>query len=306
MIAALVATFLFSASVICANRSAQLLGGLEANFWRLVLATLFLGSWSFAFGQGLSGDAVWVFIISGVVGIGIGDFGLFQALPRLGSRLTLLLTLCLTAPCAALMEWWWMGTGLTLAQIGSCAVILAGVFITLLPDRRLPLSKHQVVTGTLYSILAAVGGGGGAVLSRKAYEIARLADQPIDGPTAAFQRVLGGIVIAGVMFGLARWSRTEARIQPDMAQFGSSLEKWRKVSPYVVANSLAGLTIGVSFMQWALETTEAGLVMAIIATTPIVVIPLARMFEGERITAKSLVGGFVAVAGGVALALARN
>jgi drug/metabolite transporter (DMT)-like permease len=46
-------------------------------------------------------------------------------------------------------------------------------------------------------------------------------------------------------------------------------------------------------------------VLAIIATTPLVVIPLARVFEGEKITARSLAGGAIGVAGVVGLTLAK-
>jgi drug/metabolite transporter (DMT)-like permease len=58
-------------------------------------------------------------------------------------------------------------------------------------------------------------------------------------------------------------------------------------------------------MQWALETTPTGIVLAIIALTPLVVIPFARVLENERITAKSLAGGAIAVAGVVGLTLAK-
>jgi drug/metabolite transporter (DMT)-like permease len=58
-------------------------------------------------------------------------------------------------------------------------------------------------------------------------------------------------------------------------------------------------------MQWALETTPTGIVLAIIAITPIVVIPFTRVVEGERPTARSLIGGAIAVAGVIALTLSR-
>jgi drug/metabolite transporter (DMT)-like permease len=53
-----------------------------------------------------------------------------------------------------------------------------------------------------------------------------------------------------------------------------------------------------------LESTPAGIVFAILAITPIVIIPFARVLEGERPTMRSLVGGVIAVAGVIALALA--
>ena len=116
MFAAFLATFCFSISVVCGTRTAKLIGGIEANFWRLALATLFLGVWTFTGGNGLGSGALPIFLLSGLIGIGIGDAGLFEALPRLGSRLSVLLIQCGTAPIAALVEWLWLGTTLGAVQ----------------------------------------------------------------------------------------------------------------------------------------------------------------------------------------------
>ena len=64
---------------------------------------------------------------------------LFQALPRLGSRLSLLLIQCLTAPFGALIEWLWLGTGLTGRQILCGITILAGVGVALTPGEHLKI-----------------------------------------------------------------------------------------------------------------------------------------------------------------------
>ncbi len=53
--------------------------------------------------------------------------------------------------------------------------------------------------------------------------------------------------------------------------------------------------------QWALKTTSSGLVLAIVATTPLVVIPFASLVEHEEIETRSVVGGLIAVAGAVLL-----
>jgi len=59
-------------------------------------------------------------------------------------------------------------------------------------------------------------------------------------------------------------------------------------------------------MQWALETTPTGIVLAIIAITPIVVIPLALVFEGERPSPHSIAGGALAVLWVIGLTLSRR
>src|SRR5258706_5056816 len=303
---AFLATFLFSISIVCGHRSAKLIGGTEANFWRLAVATFLLGIWAFGHGIGLSGVAFPIFLLSGILGIGIGDVALFQALPRLGSRLSVLLIQCLAPPFGALIEWGWLGTTLTTWQIVCGLTILAGVAIALIPGEKLKLTKRELMVGTLYSMLAALGGASGAVLSRKAYAIAHASGQTIDGANSAFQRIVGGLLVAGLCLLIVK--RREFRIQaraPRHLVLEASKKQWRRAWPWVLGNSIAGQTLGVSCMQWALETTPTGIVLAIIAITPIVVIPFALVIEGERPTVHSLGGGAIAVAGVVALTLSR-
>jgi drug/metabolite transporter (DMT)-like permease len=302
MLLAFLSTLLFSLSVVSGHRSAKLIGGTEANFWRQALAALLLGIWAYGFGQGLEGDAFPVFLVSGVVGIGIGDLGLFQALPRLGSRLSLLIIQCLSAPFGALIEWFWLGTPLHSFQVGCGIVILTGVAIALAPSQHLKLTPRAAVVGTMFAVMGAIGGATGAVLSRKAYAISHHAHQPISGANAAFQRIVGGLFLAGICLLFVRrrdfWNRPATATDAEMVK-----AKWRAVGPWVAANALAGQTLGVSCMQRAFETTPTGLVLSVIATTPVVVMPLAYLLEGERPSKHAIVGGIIAVAGVVGLAM---
>ena len=58
-------------------------------------------------------------------------------------------------------------------------------------------------------------------------------------------------------------------------------------------------------LSMALKTTPTGVVLPIVALTPIVIIPFARYTEGERPTVRSILGSVIAVAGAAALALSR-
>lgn len=306
MFAAFLTTILYSISFVCGHRSAKLIGGTEANFWRLTLAVTFLGLWSYSFGHGLSGDSFPMFLFSGIIGIGIADVALYQALPRLGSRLTILLVQCLSAPIGALIEWVWLGTALSLAQILCGIIILAGVGLALTPSEHLRLTRRELVTGGLFSLLAAAGGALGAVLSRKAFAIAQNAHQPMDGGTATFQRVVGGLFVGGICLLIVK--RRAFRIQanaPHKLIVEASMKKWRGVWLWLLANSVSGQTLGSSCMQWALKTMPAGIVLAIIALSPVVVIPFAVVVEGERPTWRSFIGGVIAVAGVIALTWLR-
>ena len=114
MFPAILTAVFFSFSVILGHRAAKLAGSLEANFWRVVIATLLLTVWAFAFGGGLAGGGLMWFALSGAVGIGVGDMAFYHALPRLGPRTTVLVNQCLMAPLGAVIEWAWLGTRPTL------------------------------------------------------------------------------------------------------------------------------------------------------------------------------------------------
>jgi drug/metabolite transporter (DMT)-like permease len=338
MAASFITTVLFALSAVTGARTTRLLGSLEANFWRLIVASLLLAAWAHLFGQGLGGPALNHFLVSGAIGFGLGDIALYHAYARIGSRLSILLTQCLAAPFGAAMEWLWLGTELSLPQSLWAAVILAGVVVAMLPrpDERHAASDRWA--GVACGVVAALGQAGGAVISRRAFAIASSAHFPIDGLTAAYQRILAGLVIGGATYLLFRGrsgnqdvlinpssqtprssnARTSPAALPRTESAGnasmtdrprSALEarwmtlgaKWRHAGPWILANSLAGPSLGVGCYQWALATTPTGIVLPIVATTPLAVVPLAYLLENERPGLRSLIGGALAVLGAIGL-----
>jgi len=305
MLAALLTTFLFATSAVCGYRTAKQVGGVEANFWRITLATIFLTIWAFTFGAGFAGAPGW-FMLSGLFGIGLGDSAYFQALPRLGSRRTVLLTQCLTAPCAAFIEFVWLGTKLNLAEICCIAVILAGVAVALAPGDHLKISARDWKIGIVASVFGALGAALGAVVIRKGYAEIHAAGLNVDAGTTGYQRVLGGILVPTLALLIFKWRSAHAHgpaFSSDTLQI--SRDKWQRIWPWVLANALAGQTLGVTCMQWALKSTQAGIVTAIIATTPIVLLPMTRIVEGEKIGFRSLAGALIAVGGVIGLTFFR-
>ncbi|MDB6025078.1 MAG: hypothetical protein JWM68_1301 [Verrucomicrobiales bacterium] len=294
VIGAFLTAVLWAGSAVFASRATKLIGGSEANFWRLAIATVLLAAWAASFGQGVTGNAFPEFLLSGLIGIGIGDVALFQALPRLGSRLSILLVQCLSTPFAALIEYLWLGTTLNGVQMFCAGTILVGVAMALTPGGHMVITRRQLTVGVIASVIAALGNATGAVLSRKGYQVAADAHQNLDGGTAAFQRLIGGLFIAGIWLLLVK-QKTQ------VARFSSTREKWKKIWPWVLANAVAGQTLGVSCYQWALKTAPTGIVMPIVALTPLMVIPFSRYLENERPHLRSLIGGAIAVAGVFAL-----
>jgi len=297
MLAAFLATLFYAVSVIFAHRSVRACGVRAANLGRLFVAVLVLGVFAHAFGTGFaSASTPWLFA-SGVVGMGVGDIGVFAALPLIGSRLTLLMTQCLAAPIAAVFEWLWLGTRLSWPQVVWGTVVLAGVALALMPGRNDPPRVKVRALGFVFGFVGALGQGIGAVISRKGNFVALAAGEPtLNGITAAYHRILGGLALVllfYLMLALIRRNPAPAS-HPEPRGW-----KW------YVANGFAGPVLGVSCYQWALIHAPAGLVLPIVATTPLVVIPFSYWLEGDRPSRRSIAGGLVAVAGCVALTFVR-
>ncbi len=295
MVPALLTTLLWSCSSVCAARSAKLVGGSSANLFRMLIAAILLGIWAHNFGHGLGGAALPWFIGSGLVGFGLGDVAMFAALQRIGPRLTMLLTHCIAAPLATFTEWVWLDSKLSGSQILCAIVILAGVALALAPDRGEAIPRKTFWIGVVFGLFSAMGQGFGSVLSRKANFAAAAAGQSVDGGTAAYERILAGIVIAFIFFLFLR--KRDAKPEPGV---------WPKAWAWITANALAGPSIGVAVYQWGVATTKTGILMPIVATVPVATQFLVWLIDGQRPTERTLLGGIVAVAGVIALGYAKQ
>ncbi|MBL9203032.1 MAG: DMT family transporter [Opitutaceae bacterium] len=301
MIASLLAAFFFALTATCGSYNVRANGPVRGNIGRLCVAAVVLGLFAHMWGNGFASASVAWFLMSGVLGMGIGDIGVYAALPLLGSRLTVLMTQCLAAPIAAVGEWLWLGTRLTAAQILWGVVILGGVVLALMPSKASPPRVIVRPAGYVFGLLAAVGQGIGALLSRKGVMVATAAGEtvqsPVFGVNAAYHRIFAGLVFVVLWFALMRaLGRMPVPVTPPTRVHGF---RW------IVASGLTGSVVGVGCYQWALATSPSGLVLPIAATAPLLAMPITYWLEGDRPSRRAVVGGVVAVAGCVALTLAR-
>lgn len=296
MFPSLLTILFFACSILAARHSVTYVGTQRANFGRQIIGVLLLGLWAHLWGGGLHGATFGLFFLSGVIGFGFGDSALFEALPRIGPALTILLCQCLAAPIGAVTERLWLGTQMTFPQIAGSAVILAGVALALAPAPGDALPAGHRAAGLCFGVMAAAGQAWGAVLSRYAFQRAHAIGLEIDGMTAAYQRLLGGVASIGVLLAVgglhARWRRRERETaRPD----------WRRGWPWIAANAVVGPALGVSCYQWALQSTPSSIVLPIVATTPVAAMLLGWAAEGNRPTRRAMFGSVVAVAGVILL-----
>jgi drug/metabolite transporter (DMT)-like permease len=314
MLASFLAAFFFALNATCANQNLRAFGPVRANIGRLIIATFLLGLFAHTLGNGFGSASVVWFVVSGVIGMGLGDLGVYAALPLLGSRITVLMTQCIAAPLAAMGEWLWLGTKLTLVQMGWGALILAGVAIAITPSKARPPRVKVRPIGFLFGVVAACGQGFGALVSRKGVNVAEAAGEAVHnvtfGLTAAYQRIFAGLIFVVLWFLVLRWlNRLPSRGSHarDGPNFSGDMGRpnARGAGAWMLANALAGPVLGVGCYQWALATTPSGIVLPVAAIAPLLSIPIAFWLEGDRPSQRSVLGGVIAVGACIALTASR-
>lgn len=287
---ALLCALLFSLSMVYATRSARAVGVERATLVRILVAAVLLGGWTLTLGRPLPRPAVRWLLLSGALGMGLGDIALFKALPLIGGALTSLLAQCLSVPLALAIELLWLGTRLSGAQAACLLVILVGIALSLERERAPEGRQGRFWLGVGCGLVAAVGTAVGAVMTRQAAALL-VQGAHWDGVTAAFCRMSGGALVTLLWYRpvLLHWGRTRPPLR------GVRRYSW------TLANAVCGSVLGMAAMQRALASVPSSVVLAVAGTAPIGTLLLLWWFDGTRPTSRALVGGTLAVAGVVAL-----
>ena len=171
-IAALAAAALWALATVCFGRIGQFLSPLKMNLLKNVLGALMLAV-TLAVGDNLAPAAdrrvILIFLLSGAVGIGIGDSAYFGALQRLGARRSLLM-LVLAPPLTAIASGFFLGERLSVAAWLAVGFTTAGV-AWVISERTSSGGRlqHPSLSGIGLGLVAMLGQTAGAVLSHAAF-----------------------------------------------------------------------------------------------------------------------------------------
>jgi drug/metabolite transporter (DMT)-like permease len=234
-----------------------------------------------------TGSQVALLAVSGLVGFVFGDFNYFKALVILGpGRAALIASL---APLFTLaIGWPVLGERPGPLALLGVALTVGGIFLVLLESER---RAHEHVEGSAFAgvvagVLGALGQAVGYVISKLAL---RSGLDPISATVIRITAAMVGVWVLAAAQGAAAGSFAALR---DRAAAG-----------FMVGGALCGPFLGVTLSLYALQHIEAGVAASITACYPLPTILLSARFHGERLTARSLAGAFITVAGVVVLFL---
>lgn len=304
MSAAVLTALLFALTGVCAAQSARLLGAGRANAWRLGVALVILGIWAHGFGPGLGGSALPWFLAAGGIGFGVGGWLTMQALRRVGSTLTLLIVECAAAVFATLVGWTCLGAALRPLELVFATLVLTGVVVGMTPGPIPALRREVVLAGSSMAVAAGLFQAISINLSRHAFTLLKQAGEPVHLQGAAYQRLLGGCLVAVLLHAATTAIRGAApgRPQPGPEPFPASP---LPAPLWVGLNALFGPVLGVTCMLWAVSlVANPGLVQAVAACATLLTVPFARRLEAARPRTAYFAGCLLALGGIAGLLLA--
>jgi drug/metabolite transporter (DMT)-like permease len=276
------------------TRAGRQIGAFNLNKLRIPIAAFCLSGALLLTGGGqdiahLSGiNAAWL-ALSGVIGLTLGDSCYFHSLVILGPRrATLLMS---SAPVmTALLALTFLDEHLGWVAWLGIAITVAGIaWVTAERDIHSVNSPHaSKALGVLLGLGAAAGQAIGLVIAKHVLVGSEIA------PLAA-------TLVRMVAATIAIWSYALAA-----RQVRSTLGVLRQASVrrVVVAGAMLGPFIGVWLSLVSVRHIEAGVAATIMATVPVLVLPLVVLIFHERVTPRAVLGAVVAV-GGVAMLFLR-
>jgi drug/metabolite transporter (DMT)-like permease len=285
-LAAIGTALLWTLSALAWTSAGKHIGTVALSFIRLVVAMLMLAVYGkLVRGLALPTDATprtWLILASsGLMGFFVADLCLFKSFLLIGPRLSLLV-LSLSPPIAALISWVFLSEALAARQWMAMAVTLGGIAWVVFEQQdsdKKPHERRGLRLGILLALAGAAGQAIGGVLSRHG-----IGDY--DAAAATFIRILGGLAGYLVLITLlGRWPQTLAATGHRRAMFILTL------------GALVGPFAGVVLCMVAFRHCQAGIVLTIIATMPVLILPFSILLYREKVSLRAVSGAVISVFG---------
>lgn len=267
------------------------IGAFSVNAYRIVMAIgLLVCAHVILLGAVLpaANGAQWFWMgLSGIVGLGIGDFALFAAYVTIGPRRSVLVMA--SAPIfASLGAYAFLGETFSSLSIVGITVTLTGIIVVLLgreeKSEDIFEAKKRKTRGVLFALVAAFGQGFGVVLSKKGmYVDVSVAMNPV---SAALIRVMLGALFVWV-------TAIFVRRLPDL----HSAVKNKEGMKYTAAGAFIGPFVGMTLSMVAVAYTEAGIAQTLMSLMPVMIIPVVWVVYKEKTSWRGMLGAVIAVIG---------
>jgi drug/metabolite transporter (DMT)-like permease len=289
-----------TASFAVASRAA---GPLPSNQFRLLVAVpvLLAIAWlatGLPWPMQLPQDRLVLLVLSGLFGLVLGDLGLFHALATIGPRHSSVVMA--TWPLFAMLIALGAGDSFTAGMLFGAGLLMTGVLLVLLRSQEGTawnpnLTTRQLWIGVAAALFAALGQASGVVLARLAMAVGPDLPEGVLPLHATVVRMVTAVI--GLMTVSFLWRRPLAFV---------AVCRNKNALYAALAGAAFGPVAGVWLSMVATHhAANVGVAAALMATTPIFMMPVSAVVYGARIGLAGIAGTVLAVTGAIVLLLTR-
>ena len=289
--AAIITATVWTLNSLLFTTAGKKIGSISVNAYRIIAAVIFLSITHII----LYGSIIpiqtyeqWIWIgISGIIGLGIGDFGLFAAFVIIGPRRSLLI-MSLSPIFAAILAYFILNETLTNLAIIGMIITIIGVLTVIIEKEEKSyeeaISKKQKIWGISLALIGAIGQGTGAVLAKKGIYIdPNLLVNPLSTtlirmiPAAIFIWIC--VLLAGKLPEIQKALKNKQGMQT------------------TIAGAFLGPFIGVTFSMIAVTFTEIGVAQTLMSLMPVIIIPIIWVLYKQKTNIRGIIGAIIAIIG---------
>jgi drug/metabolite transporter (DMT)-like permease len=289
--AALATATLWTFNTLMFTSASKKIGPLNVNAYRIIMAIGFLAlAHIILLGTVIpnASNEHWLWLgISGIIGLGIGDFGLFSAFVTLGPRRTVLV-MALSPIFASIGAYILTGETISPAAIAGMSVTLAGIIIVILEREDQsgePVVKNSLkIRGLALALVGAIGQGIGLAFSKKGINLDPTA--LINPLSATLMRMVFGALFVWI-------SLTVIGKLPELRR---ALDDKRGIE-HTAAAAFIGPFLGVTLSMVAVTFTQAGIAQTLMSLMPVMIIPVVWAVNKQKTSWRGILGALVAVVG---------
>ena len=283
---AILSAFCWAVSSLISADITRQIGGIAFNRLRLFFVSIMLIIYATYFysWDTINYEYLLIIIISGFVGIFLGDTLLFVALEKIGPRRNNIL-FSLAAPFTVILNIFILKENMTSLNIIGCFIVFFGVVVAIAygsnenNNHRWEVVKGSLKIGIVFAILAAFCQSVGLILIKPVLD---LGADPI--AAAAIRTSISFILIVSTFF-------------INFQSFKSPIKITYKIILQSILSGFLGMALGMSLLLIALQNADAGIVATLSSTSPIIILFLIWLLTKKIPSSGAWVGTFIAIFG---------
>jgi drug/metabolite transporter (DMT)-like permease len=290
-IAAIFTSALWTLNSILFTTAGKKIGSISVNAYRIIAAVIFLIITHIILFGNIIPNATneqWIWIgLSGIIGLGIGDFGLFASFVIIGPRRSLLV-MSLSPIFAAILAYIILNEMLTDLAIIGMIITIFGVIIVIIEKEEKSneeiLSKKQKIWGVFLALIGAIGQGTGAVFAKKGIYI----------NTDLIVNPLSATLIRMIIAAIFIWCCV--LLAGKLPELKKGIKDKNGIRS-TIAGAFLGPFIGVTFSMVAVTYAEIGVAQTLMSLMPVMIIPIVFFLYKQKTSFRAIIGALIAILG---------